>query len=89
MKQTFYLDGEHRTFQVVKQASKATDNGSIQISKVIDLDNANLLTIEGETAILTAPAHYIYEEIDASDCVTYARFMGLDNIGRCHAWALA
>ena len=50
MKQTFYLDGEHRTYQVVKQASKSTDNGSIQISKVIDLDNANLLTIEGEPA---------------------------------------
>lgn len=89
MNQTFYLDGEHRTLRVVKQRSKATENGSIQISKVIDLEQAKVLTIEGETAIMTAPARYIYEEIDTADCVTYARYMGLDNIGRCHAWALA
>jgi len=37
---------------------------------------------------MTAPSRYIYEEINRDDIVTYTRYMGLDNIGRCYAWAL-
>lgn len=88
MKQTFYLDGAQRTYEVTHKANRTTDNGTIQISQVIDLDQMKLLTIEGETAIMKAPTRYIYEEIDRNDSVTYARFMGIDNIGRCYAWAL-
>lgn len=88
MKQTFYIDGAQRTYEVTHQTHRATDDGTIQISRIIDLDQMKVLAIEGETAIMTAPSRYIYEEINRDDIVTYTRYMGLDNIGRCYAWAL-
>ena len=84
-----YIPGVGHTFCVNPALETGyTDDGTIQISRIIDLDQMKVLAIEGETAIMTAPSRYIYEEINRDDIVTYTRYMGLDNIGRCYAWAL-
>ena len=84
MKQTFALnDGSRPELFVVDQKSKRFDAMSIQISKVLDLDNVRLGDKEA-----TVGYRYVYEEINHDDMVTYARFMDLRNIKEHYRWAM-
>jgi hypothetical protein len=83
MKQTFRLnDGSTPTLPVISQKSKCFDEMNIQISKVIDTENLELMSCGA-----VAPYRYIYEEISKDDLVIYARFMGVDNITNNFKWA--
>jgi hypothetical protein len=83
MKQQFSLnDGRRPELYVVGQKSFKYDAMSIQISKVLDLDH---VTIGKEAA--SVPYKWIYEEIDNSDFVIYARFMDEVNIKNNYPWS--
>ena len=84
MKQTFALnDGSRPELFVVDQKSKRFDAMSIQISKVLDLDNVRLVVKEAAVGY-----RYVYEEINHVDMVTYAWFMDIRNIKEHYRWAM-
>ncbi|MDR0583582.1 MAG: hypothetical protein LBG57_04445 [Treponema sp.] len=83
-RQTFRLnDGSTLTMPVISQKSRCFEEMDIQISKVIDTENLELMCCGA-----IAPYRYIYEEISKDDFVIYARFMGKDNIANNFRWAL-
>lgn len=85
IQQQFALnDGTKPKLWVVSQKSKNYPSTMLgyQISKVLDTDN---ITLDADCCKI--PYRYIYEEIDLNtDCVTYARYMGEDNIRKNYPW---
>lgn len=68
-------DGSTPTHIVDRILSKKFDAMSIQISRIVD------------HYIDMKPQHrYLYEEINQDDMVTYARYMGEDNIKHNYPW---
>lgn len=82
MKQQFALnDGTRPTLTVVAQKSQQYDSLAIQISKVLDMDS---IIYNKECAVVQY--RWIYEEIDRSDMVVYARFMSREEIIKNYPW---
>lgn len=83
MKQTFALnDGTRPTLEVVAQKSQQYDSLAIQITKVLDTDS---IIYNKECAVIQY--RWIYEEIDRSDMVVYARYMSREEILKNYKWA--
>lgn len=84
LKQKFrFNDNTDPELYVVASEYHKYEAMTIQISKVLDMDNAILRTNHAEI-----PYRYVYEEVNSDDFVQYARFMGEDNIRRNYPWAL-
>lgn len=84
-KQTFrFNDGTSPRLIVVGQTSKLYSNGiSIQITKTLNPDDITLTSDGG-----FIPYQFVYEEINSEDVVTYARYMGVENIIKNYPWAM-
>lgn len=68
-------DGTRPTLLVADMVHKVFDAMTIQISKVVHY------YIDGVPQF-----RYVYEEIDNNDMVTYARYMGIENIRANYPW---
>jgi len=78
-----FNDGSKPELDVIDVKSyKYEDGSAIQISKVLDMSN---ILIKDSFAYV--PFKYVYEEIDEYDFITYARYMGVENINRNYPWA--